>query len=123
MHHLGVATTRAISLVVSREEATQRPVPEETAGRRMQTEPCAITCRVAPSFLRIGHFELFGRRVARDRDISDAASQAILSKFTVSRPRTGSEAVYDFSQLSSASVKDLKAVIQKAGLPIGGEKR
>mmetsp|Transcript_56119 Transcript_56119/g.121417 ORF Transcript_56119/g.121417 Transcript_56119/m.121417 type:complete len:659 (-) Transcript_56119:240-2216(-) len=28
----------------------------------MQTEPCAITCRVAPSFFRVGHLELHGRR-------------------------------------------------------------
>lgn len=28
----------------------------------MQAEPCAITCRVAPSFMRVGHIELFARR-------------------------------------------------------------
>jgi serine/tyrosine/threonine adenylyltransferase len=30
----------------------------------MGMEPAAITCRVAPSFLRIGHYDLFARRVA-----------------------------------------------------------
>jgi hypothetical protein len=29
----------------------------------MITEPCAITCRVARSFVRIGHIDLFARRV------------------------------------------------------------
>lgn len=29
----------------------------------MITEPCAITCRVAKSFVRIGHIDLFARRV------------------------------------------------------------
>ena len=29
---------------------------------QMITETCAITCRVAPSFLRVGHVELHGRR-------------------------------------------------------------
>ncbi|GAX13823.1 hypothetical protein FisN_30Lh118 [Fistulifera solaris] len=29
----------------------------------LQSEPCAITCRVAPSFLRIGHLDLMARRV------------------------------------------------------------
>lgn len=29
---------------------------------KMQTEKCAITCRVAPSFTRVGHIELHGRR-------------------------------------------------------------
>ena len=29
---------------------------------RMQMEPIAISCRVAPSFIRVGHFDLFARR-------------------------------------------------------------
>lgn len=32
---------------------------------QMVTEPCAITCRVAPSFTRIGHLDLFARRAER----------------------------------------------------------
>jgi len=32
---------------------------------KMADEPCAIACRVAPSFLRVGHFELHGRRARR----------------------------------------------------------
>lgn len=31
----------------------------------MITEPCAITCRVAPSFTRIGHLDLFSRRAEK----------------------------------------------------------
>jgi uncharacterized protein YdiU (UPF0061 family) len=34
----------------------------------MQTERCAITCRVATSFLRIGHVELHGRRARKGDD-------------------------------------------------------
>lgn len=62
MHHFGIGTTRALSLVLSSKESVQRPRPEEDSYG-MQRENCAITCRVAPSFLRIGHFEVFGRRV------------------------------------------------------------
>ena len=29
------------------------------------TEPCAITCRVSPSFVRIGHLDLFARRAVK----------------------------------------------------------
>ena len=32
----------------------------------MIQEPCAITCRVSPSFVRIGHFDLFARRATRN---------------------------------------------------------
>eukprot|EP00928_Gymnodinium_smaydae_P033383 TRINITY_DN23925_c0_g1_i1.p1 TRINITY_DN23925_c0_g1~~TRINITY_DN23925_c0_g1_i1.p1 ORF type:complete len:604 (-),score=72.51 TRINITY_DN23925_c0_g1_i1:312-2123(-) len=63
MEYLGVATTRALSLIVSKRETTRRPRPEEDEVGSL-TESCAITCRVAPSFLRVGHFEVFGRRAA-----------------------------------------------------------
>ncbi len=48
MHHLGIATTRALSLVGSEE-----PVYRE------QREPGAAVLRAAPSHLRFGHFEYF----------------------------------------------------------------
>lgn len=108
MHHLGVETTRAVSLVASRYDTVMRPWYEnqgngvqdliglarrllkEQAGidfdtlsdndkqnvkaqvssqmrnpNKMQRERCAITCRAARSFLRVGHIELFARRVRR----------------------------------------------------------
>ena len=34
-----------------------------------QLEPCAITCRVATSFLRIGQVELHARRARRTGDL------------------------------------------------------
>lgn len=59
MHHLGVGTTRALSLIVSGSESVSRPW---YGKQTMQEEPCAITARVTPSFLRVGHFDLFARR-------------------------------------------------------------
>jgi len=71
MASLNVSTTRALSLVVSRSETARRPwYSGQRLGREpdlMQEEPCAITCRVAASFVRIGHVELFARRT-RKRD-------------------------------------------------------
>jgi hypothetical protein len=93
MHHLGVPTTRALSLVASNDEyiprAWYRKDEEEQEGAKegaecsdveafdfkqfdyesksvprphtpnvMHHERCAITCRVAPSFVRVGHFEV-----------------------------------------------------------------
>ena len=54
MHHLGVPTTRALCLV-----ATGEPVVRDMFydGNPRQ-EPGAIVCRVAPSFIRFGNFEL-----------------------------------------------------------------
>lgn len=54
MHHLGVPTTRALSLVTSGEAVVRDMFYD---GRPVE-EPGAIVCRVAPSFVRFGHFEL-----------------------------------------------------------------
>ena len=54
MHHLGVPTTRALSLVATG-EAVRRDMFYDG---RAADEPGAVVCRVAPSFIRFGHFEL-----------------------------------------------------------------
>ncbi len=54
MHHLGVPTTRALSLVVTGEGV----VRDMFYDGHPREEPGAIVCRVAPSFVRFGHFEL-----------------------------------------------------------------
>ena len=58
MHYLGVPTTRALSLVASGEAVIRdmfydgNPAPE----------PGAIVCRVAPSFVRFGNFQILAAR-------------------------------------------------------------
>ena len=54
MHHLGVPTTRALSLVGTGE----RVVRDMFYDGNPQAEPGAIVCRVAPSFVRFGNFEI-----------------------------------------------------------------
>ena len=54
MHHLGVPTTRALSLVGSADSVWR----DMFYDGRAQREPLAIVCRMAPSFVRFGHFEL-----------------------------------------------------------------
>ncbi|MFC5577892.1 YdiU family protein [Lysobacter niabensis] len=54
MHHLGVPTTRALSLVGTGEAV----VRDMFYDGHPKAEPGAIVCRVAPSFLRFGNFEL-----------------------------------------------------------------
>ena len=54
MHHLGVATTRALSLT-----ATGATVVRDMFyDGHPEAEPGAIVCRVAPSFVRFGNFEI-----------------------------------------------------------------
>ncbi|MEO6064376.1 MAG: protein adenylyltransferase SelO [Lysobacterales bacterium] len=54
MHHLGVPTTRALSLVATGEDVMR----DMFYDGRAAPEPGAVVCRAAPSFIRFGHFEL-----------------------------------------------------------------
>ncbi|MBW8823656.1 MAG: YdiU family protein [Xanthomonadales bacterium] len=54
MHHLGIPTTRALSLVATGEDVLR----DMFYDGHPEFEPGAVVCRAAPSFLRFGHFEL-----------------------------------------------------------------
>ena len=54
MYHLGVPTTRALSLVTTGDAVIRDMFYDGHA----KAEPGAIVCRVAPSFIRFGNFEL-----------------------------------------------------------------
>ena len=74
MHHLGVPTTRALCLV-----ATGDPVERDMFyDGHPKLEPGAIVCRVAPSFVRFGNFELPASR-------GDVSLLETLIDFTISR--------------------------------------
>ena len=62
MFHLGVPTTRALSLVL-----TGEPVMRDMLyDGHPATEPGAVVCRVAPSFLRFGSYEIHASRDDKD---------------------------------------------------------
>jgi len=74
MHHLGVPTTRALSLV-----ATGEPVVRDMFyDGNPRYEPGTVVCRVAPSFIRFGNFEIFSSR-------RDTALLEKLVDFTIAR--------------------------------------
>lgn len=58
MHHLGVPTTRALSLVTTGDEV----IRDMMYSGNPRPEPGAIVCRVSPSFVRFGNFEIFAFR-------------------------------------------------------------
>ncbi|MGN6655935.1 MAG: protein adenylyltransferase SelO [Rhodanobacter sp.] len=80
MHHLGVPTTRALSLVGTGEQVVRDMFYDGHAA----PEPGAIVCRAAPSFIRFGNFELPASR-------GDVALLRQLVDFTIRR---------DFPELS-----------------------
>ncbi len=84
MHALGVPTSRSLSLYVSKTEKVRRPWYSE-GSRSMDPdtviwEPVGISTRVAPSFIRVGQIELFGRR-ARKNETPQAMAE--LSKLVL----------------------------------------
>jgi uncharacterized protein YdiU (UPF0061 family) len=89
MHHLGVPTTRALSLVATGEEV----VRDMFYDGHPKSEPGAIVCRVAPSFIRFGNFELPATR-------GDVALLKQLVDFTIRR---------DFRELTAANENTLRA--------------
>ena len=58
MFHLGVPTTRALSLAVTGDKVVRDILYNGNPG----PEPGAVVCRVAPSFIRFGNFQLFAAR-------------------------------------------------------------
>lgn len=58
MHHLGVPTTRALSLVLTGDQVER----DMFYDGHPELEPGAITSRVAPTFIRFGHFEIHAYR-------------------------------------------------------------
>lgn len=74
MHHLGVPTTRALSLVGTGETV----IRDLFYDGNPRPEPGAVVCRVAPSFIRFGHFEILSAR-------GEEALLAQLIDFTIAR--------------------------------------
>ncbi len=83
MHHLGVPTTRALCLIATGEQV----VRDMFYDGHPRPEPGAIVCRVSPSFIRFGNFELPASR-------GDTALLTHLVDFTIRR---------DFSELVTAN--------------------
>jgi serine/tyrosine/threonine adenylyltransferase len=88
MHHLGVPTTRALSVVTTGEQVLRDMFYNGNA----ELEPGAVVCRVAPSFIRFGNFEILA---ARD----DQALLRQLVDFTIAR---------DFPEIDAADPERLE---------------
>jgi serine/tyrosine/threonine adenylyltransferase len=70
MHALGIPTSRSLTLFTSKKEQVNRPWFRDNSYSKdpevMIEEDVAITTRVAPSFIRVGQVELFGRRARKN---------------------------------------------------------
>jgi len=58
MHHLGIPTTRALSLILTGDQV----VRDMFYNGNPKNEPGAVVCRTSPSFIRFGNFEILADR-------------------------------------------------------------
>ena len=87
MYYLGVPTTRSLSLMLSGEQV----VRDVLYNGNPAYEKGAIVCRVAPSFIRFGSFEMFASR-------KDIVNLRLLADFTIKEhfPLIKQEGVYKY---------------------------
>lgn len=84
MFHLGVPTTRALSIIASDTEKVKRQWYDDKGNEIIEDAICAMLCRTASSFIRIGHIELFARRVY-DKGASKIDELKLMVKHTIFR--------------------------------------
>ncbi|OCB78595.1 hypothetical protein LPBF_00940 [Flavobacterium crassostreae] len=72
MHHLGVPTTRSLSLILTGDTVLR----DVLYDGHPEYEKGAVICRVAPSFIRFGNFELFSSQ-------KDLQTLKLLTNFTI----------------------------------------
>ncbi len=72
MHHLGVPTSRSLCLIRTGDEVMR----DVMYDGHPELEPGAVVCRVAPSFIRFGNFEIFASR-------ADVETLRKLADFTI----------------------------------------
>jgi serine/tyrosine/threonine adenylyltransferase len=72
MHYLGVPTTRSLSLISTGDQVLR----DVLYNGNPAYEPGAVVCRVAPSFIRFGNFEIFSSR-------NDIENLKLLADYTI----------------------------------------
>ena len=101
MFHLGVPTTRALSLTLTGDQVLRDMLYNGNAA----FEPGAVVCRVAPSFVRFGSFEIFSARDDLDT-LRKLANHTIAHHFSHLLPSGVDEATLsaDLSQVLAPGV-------------------
>lgn len=102
MHYLGVPTTRSLSLILSGDQVLRDIMYSGNAAY----EKGAIVCRVAPSFIRFGNFEIFSSRndIKTLRKLTDFA---ILNHF----PTIERETIKGYIQFFHSIAKETRKMI------------
>lgn len=113
MHHLGIPTTRALSLVTTGDNVTRDIMydgnPKDELG--------AIVCRIANSFIRFGNFEILAAR--RDKNLLKKLTDYTIA-FHFSHLGEPSKTTYlDFFRTVCQRTRDLMIHWQRVGFVHG----
>ena len=92
MHHLGVPTTRSLSLILTGDQVLRDVMYDGNPDY----EKGAVVCRVAPSFIRFGNFELFASQ-------NDLTTLKLLVDFTIK---------YYFPEIKGTNKESYVALLQ-----------
>ena len=113
MFHLGVPTTRSLSLALSGDKVLRDMMYDGNADY----EKGAIVCRVSPSFVRFGNFQIFASR-------NDSESLKKLADYTIKHhypevKSTGTQAYIDFFEHVSERTAQMVLEWQRVGFVHG----
>lgn len=113
MYYLGVPTSRSLSLILTGDEVLRDMLYDGNA----EYEKGAVVCRVAPTFIRFGSFELFAAR-------KDVANLKLLTDFTINHyfpeiTETGKQKYIAFFKAVAKKTRDLMIHWQRVGFVHG----
>jgi len=113
MFHLGVPTTRSLSLCLTGDEVLRDVMYDGNAAM----EKGAVVCRVAPSFIRFGNFQIFASR-------GDIGNLKLLADYTIRHfypeiESNGSEKYFKFFKAVSSRTMKMIVGWQRVGFVHG----
>lgn len=113
MHHLGVPTTRSLSLSLTGDQVLRDIMYNGNAAH----EKGAVVCRLAPSFIRFGNFEIFAAR--EDKETLQALADYTIKHFYPEITSEGKQKYLDF--LSKVRDNTIKMIVdwQRVGFVHG----
>jgi len=115
MHHLGVPTTRSVTLSLTGDQVLRDMLYDGNAAY----EQGAVVCRAAESFVRFGNFQLFAAR--KDTDNLRKLTDYVIGHFYPKIPATGDAASRYVEFFRQVSQRTLEMVIhwQRVGFVHG----
>ena len=119
MFHLGVPTTRSLSLIATGDDVMRDMMYDGNAAY----EPGAVVCRVAPSFIRFGNFQIFAANgdVENLRQLADYTIKHYFQNVTANHDvdsYTANDYIHFFRQVTDRSL-DMVIHWQRVGFVHG----